>query len=126
MLPKVNYILSFQLQLDAWCPPTPLSPHWPGVLTGATLTLPILDKNIKTYLQADMALSALYLHNVNHRAAARPSLGQLSGYTFQVRPPLIIGRFLKLRLKRFAESIIRQEEQIMDDNENAPLLRVDS
>ena len=40
--------------------------------------------NIETYLQADMALSALYLHNVNHRAAARPSLGQLSGYTFQV------------------------------------------
>jgi len=53
------------------------------------------------YSQADMALSALYLHNVNHRTAARPSLGQLSGYTFQ-------------------------EEQIMDDNENVPLLRVDS
>ena len=34
--------------------------------------------------QADMALSALYLHNVNHRAAARPSLGQLSAYNFQV------------------------------------------
>ena len=51
-------------------------------------------QNIKTYLQADMALSALYLHNVNHRAAARPSLGQLSGYTFQVCPSLIIGWFL--------------------------------
>jgi len=36
------------------------------------------------YSQADMALSALYLHNVNHRAAAaRPSLAQLSGYNFQ-------------------------------------------
>jgi len=53
------------------------------------------------YSQADMALSALYLHNVNHRAAARPSLGQLSAYNFQ-------------------------EEPMIDDNENAPLLRVDS
>jgi len=36
------------------------------------------------YSQADMAFSALYLHNVNHRAATRrPSLAQLSGYHFQ-------------------------------------------
>ena len=31
-----------------------------------------------------MAFSALYLHNVHHRAATRrPSLAQLSGYHFQ-------------------------------------------
>jgi hypothetical protein len=39
--------------------------------------------NFGHFAQADMALSALYLHNVNHRSqAARPSLAQLSGYTF--------------------------------------------
>merc|ERR1719481_1223657 len=35
------------------------------------------------YSQADMAMSALYLHNVNHRTiSARPPLGQVSGYRF--------------------------------------------
>jgi len=37
------------------------------------------------YSQADMAMSALYLHNVNHRTiSARPPIGQVSGYRFQV------------------------------------------
>ena len=65
--------------LGAHRPPSPLTG-----LEYSQVQLCFAKSNIETYLQADMALSALYLHNVNHRAAARPSLGQLSGYTFQV------------------------------------------
>jgi len=53
------------------------------------------------YSQADMALSALYLHNVNHRTQVpRPSLAQLSGYTFHA------------------------EDQIMEESERQPLIPV--
>ena len=86
--------------------------------------------------QADMALSALYLHNVNHRAAARPSLGQLSAYNFQVSAISSYDqwKFVSEKQSTFKSQPthlifnvhFKQEEPMMDDNENAPLLRVDS
>ena len=69
--------------------PTSLSPRQP------VHGLPGME-----FSQADMAMSALYLHNINHRTvAARPPIGQVSGYRFQMgqgdgtgeREPLIQG-----------------------------------
>ena len=65
--------------------------RWPGPPPGP----PHLMMAGPEYSQADMAMSALYLHNINSRAAVvRPGLPELSGYQFQTpgegeREPLL-------------------------------------
>ena len=74
--------------LGAHRPPSPLTGlEYSQVQLSTKVSVASCCTNFKLLpppTQADMALSALYLHNVNHRAAARPSLGQLSAYNFQV------------------------------------------
>ena len=41
--------------------------------------------------QADMAMSALYLHNINFRTRRSSRLGQVSGYRFQTEDDNLVG-----------------------------------